>query len=83
MYDYKTERSGIFTEVGTKRLLKVKDKVNQHLQDSGAFRLQELSIGSWEDMACIDYLVEIGEIVELVRECWGQFRIFTVGKEKK
>jgi hypothetical protein len=27
--------------------------------------------------ACIDRLVELKEIVELPRDCWGQFKVYT------
>ena len=77
MYDYKTQRSELFTEAGTQQLLRVRDKVNGLLKMAGAFRMQEAGIVSWEEMACIDYMVELKELVEWPRECWGQYRVFT------
>jgi hypothetical protein len=76
-YEYTTERAFLFTENGVKTLLKVRDKVKYHLEKSGAFRLEEARIRSWEEIACIDYMVELGELVEFERECWGQYRVFT------
>jgi hypothetical protein len=76
-YSYQVERKGIFTEAGAKRLLVVRDKVLSALHTTGAFRLQELGLCSWEDFAVVDYLVELGQLVEMKRECWGQYRVFT------
>ena len=76
-YDYATERPSLFSEEGQVRFIRVRDKVLAALRLAGAFRLQELSIAGWEDMACVDRMVELGELVELKRECWGQFRVFT------
>lgn len=77
MYNYKQERPALFTEAGQVRFITVRDMVNKTLKVAGAFRLQELGIMSWEETACIDRMVELGEIVEFSRECWGQFRVFT------
>jgi hypothetical protein len=79
-YNYSAERAALFTEAGLKNLLKVRDKVNHHINLSGAFRLEEAHIVSWDDIACVDYMVELGELVEFPRECWGQYRVFTTPK---
>lgn len=80
-YDYQRQRAGLFTEAGQGKFLQVRDKVKSLLQLAGAFRLEEaladVSGDSWESMACLDRLVELGEIVELERDCWGQYRVFT------
>jgi hypothetical protein len=76
-YDYAEERKGLFTERGVERLIRIRDKARHHIIVSGAFRLQEIGVAAWEDVACIDYMVEQGELVELKRDCWGQFRVFT------
>lgn len=77
-YAYETERPGLLSESGINTLLKVRDKVKEHIAKSGAFRLQEAGISSWSEIAAVDYLVEIKELVEFVREgCWGQYRVFT------
>jgi hypothetical protein len=66
MYDYTTERKFIFTEAGVEMVIKARDRVNNLLAESGAFREQEAISGlggdSWKQLACIDYLVERGEI---------------------
>ena len=76
-YDYQTERPKIFTELGQERFIKIRDTIKYHLKESGAFRLQELGLISWEDIACVDRMVEMGELIEFKRECWGQYRVFT------
>lgn len=79
-YDYAAERKALFTEGGVKVLMKVRDKIRYHLASSGAFRLEEVDIISWDEIACVDYLVEQGELVEFKRKCWGQYRVFTTPK---
>jgi hypothetical protein len=82
-YDYKTQRAEIFTETGQVTFLKVRDRAHHLLKEAGAFRLSEVLRGvtgdSWTQMACVDRLVELGEVVELTRDngCWGQYRVFT------
>ena len=69
MYDYTTERPFVFTEEGVTMLLKARDVVNKLIAFSGAFQEQnvhsQLSGDSWHMLACIDYLVERGEIRRL------------------
>jgi hypothetical protein len=79
-YDYKTEREALFTETGQRIFIRVRDKVNGLLKTAGAFRLAEAGISSWEETACVDRMVELGELVEWPRECWGQYRVFTTPK---
>lgn len=80
-YDYQQQRAGLFTEAGQGKFLEIRDKVKALLETAGAFRQSEAFKGvsgdSWENMACLDRLVELGEIVELRRECWAQYRVFT------
>lgn len=81
MYEYKKEKPQIFTESGQVMFLKVRDQVNQHLKQSGAVRLQEATSGiggdSWTLLACVDRLVELGEIAEITQEnTAGQHRVF-------
>jgi hypothetical protein len=80
-YDYKAEMTAMLSSGASSTVLKrygeLRDKVQKALKTSGAFRLQELGIGDWSDFALIDYMVEIGELVEFKRECWGQYRVFT------
>lgn len=69
MYNYKDERMNLFTDEGQKLLLKVRDKAQSLLKTSGAFRMTEVLQGiggdsSFQQLACIDRLIELQEIVE-------------------
>lgn len=81
-YEYQTERAELFTEHGQIMFLKVRDEAHRLLRIAGAFRAQEIlkaaGTGStWTQMACIDRLVELKEIVELPRTCWAQYKVYT------
>jgi hypothetical protein len=86
-YDYQKERPSIFTESGQVMFLKIRDRAKYLLREAGAFRMNEVIAGcsgsSWEMIACVDRLVELGEIEELKREAWGQYRCFTSTEPKK
>lgn len=82
MYDYQKERAEIFTEQGQVTFLKIRDRVKYLLKTAGAFRMNEAissaTGSSWNHLACVDRLVELGEIIELKRpDAWGQYRCFT------
>jgi hypothetical protein len=79
-YDYKAEREYLFTEPGQRIFIRVRDQVNELLKKAGAFRLEEAGICAWEQVACVDRMVELGELIEWPRECWGQYRVFTTPK---
>jgi hypothetical protein len=78
-YDYSIQRAYLFTEQGQVNFLKVRDQVKYLLTKAGAFRFDAIeSAGdSWTTIACVDRLVELKEIVELPRNCWQQYRVFT------
>jgi hypothetical protein len=81
-YVYEEQRDGLFTDDGQRMFLAVRDKVKELIALAGAVRLQEvmtavkLSGDSWQILACFDRLVELGEIVEIKRQCAGQHRVF-------
>lgn len=79
-YEYQVERPKIFTEEGTQMLLKVRSTVEQLIKKSGCFHADKAWAGvsgdSWTRIACLDYLVELGELSEVKRDTWGQYRIF-------
>ncbi len=83
MYSYSTEKPGLFTEEGQRLFLKIRDRANVLLKTAGSFRMQEVLThcagSSWQMLACVDRMVELGEIVEVTpaNKCAGQFRIFT------
>lgn len=80
-YDYNSEKPWIFTEEGQRDFLKIRDGVWAMLDTAGAFKMHKaLSIVSgdtWKMMACVDRLVELGEIREITdSRVWGQDRVF-------
>lgn len=81
-YDYATERPAIFTEHGQIMFLKIRDNVDILIAKAGAVRMAEIMMGvtgdSWEMLACVDRLVELGELREVTSQSVaGQHRIFT------
>jgi hypothetical protein len=86
MYNYQTEKPKIFTEDGQEQFLKIRDKVQQLLNQSGAVMLQNAISGvcgdSWLHLACVDRLVELGEIREITKQgdVAGQHRVFILSK---
>lgn len=81
-YSYVEQKPKLFTEDGQVLFLKIRDKVKEFLRVSGAFRMQEAISGctgdSWEQIACVDRLVELGELKEVTgTNVPGQFIIFT------
>lgn len=65
--------------------LRIRDKTHELLELAGAARLEEMISGntgeSWLMLACVDRLVELGEIREVTEKgsCAGQHRIFVKG----
>jgi len=85
-YNYMTERPKIFTEDGQVIFLKVRDNTHRLLRLSGACRADEMMNcaggDTWTQYACIDRLVELGEIREIFQnKCAGQHRIFVSTKD--
>lgn len=69
-YSYATERAKLFTESGQVMFLAVRDRTKVLLDYAGAARLDKMldTCGggdSWTMLACVDRLVELGEIVEV------------------
>ena len=83
MYEYQTERSKLFTAEGQRLFLKIRDQVFILLEHAGAVRMQEAIAGesSWEALACVDRLVELGRLREITeRGVPGQYRVFVAGR---
>ena len=81
MYNYQTEKQRIFTEDGQEMFLKIRDKVQHLLKQSGAVMMQNAISGvtgdSWMMLACVDRLVELNEIREITgSNVAGQHRVF-------
>lgn len=79
-YNYERQKKELFTDEGQRMFLKIRDRVHALLKKAGAFRQQEAISGSggdsWTMIACIDRLVELGEIEEIPRECWTQYKVY-------
>lgn len=82
-YVYEQEKVGLFTDEGQKVFLKVRDRAHYLLKEAGAFRVDALMrVGGFGDsftfLACVDRLVELGEITCLGPEGrWAQHKVYT------
>jgi hypothetical protein len=80
-YDYKNEKPEIFTEDGQVMFLKIRDEANRLVGLSGCVMMGKLLVGtgdSWTMLACVDRMVELGELVEIkYGNCAAQHRIFS------
>lgn len=78
-YQYEKEKTKLFAEENQEGFLKTRDRVKELLATAGAFRFQEAMMagGSWQQIARIDRLVELGEIREITGSgVAGQHRVF-------
>ena len=80
-YNYEVEKHKIFTEQGQREFLKVRDCAHKLLAEAGAFMmfsaLKGISGDSWQMMAYVDRLIELGEIREITpANVAGQHRVF-------
>ncbi len=82
MYLYETEKQAIFTDEGQVKFLNIRDRIKGLLQKTGCITMEHAissnSGTSFFWMACVDRMVEIGELVEVVQQTQpaGQDRIF-------
>ena len=84
---YLAERGYVFSEKGQVAFLQMRDHIAHLLKIAGAFQMQRAfdgikgGYGTWEAMACVDRLVELGELREISPpECAGQHRTFVLGR---
>jgi hypothetical protein len=81
-YQYERLKSKLFTDDGQRMFLRVRDFVADALKKTGAVRMQEAmgaagSGDSWTMLACVDRLVELGELREIPQaNVPGQDRVF-------
>ena len=81
-YSYQTQREKIFTDEGQRLFLKVRDTAARLLKEAGAVRMDAImrtvAGDSWGMLACVDRLVELGEIEEIAQahHVAGQHRVF-------
>jgi hypothetical protein len=85
-YDYNSEKQFVFTDAGQRCFLSVRDFAKKTLAVAGAVRADKLmgaasgAGNSWKMMACVDRLVELGELREVGDEGKGawQCRVFVM-----
>jgi len=86
-YNYEYEKKNLFsTPAGVRTFIKIRDHVMSIIRTSGAIRMEEavkfpgLEINdSWGLFACVDQMVELGELKEVTDypdDCVGQHRVF-------
>ena len=81
-YHYATQKPKVFTEEGQVMFLKIRDQTKRLLAQSGAAMCEKMTAGctgdGWDMLACVDRLVELGEIVEVPNTTSraGQHRLF-------
>lgn len=65
-------------------LLQIRDIAKKLLDESGAVRMEKLFVSgkAWDSMACVDLLVERGELQEITSgmDVAGQHRVYVNGK---
>lgn len=85
MYKYSEQKKIVFTDEGQRIFLSIRDNVKRLIREAGAVDMESAISGadgdSWENMACVDRLVELGEIREIPRETYvaAQYRVFITG----
>jgi len=88
MYDYQKLKPKLFTEELQVTFLRIRERAHKLIGESGAARMGKIIKGFggdvWELMACVDRLVELGEISEVAYgDVSGQNRIFCSGEASK
>ena len=81
MYSYQGMKGIIYTDSGLRKFLKIRDFVHEAIKKTGCIRMENVisyvAGDPWEAMACVDRLVELGEISEIFQPYVpGQNRIF-------
>lgn len=82
MYNYEQEKEFIFTDEGQRLFIQARDRVQNLLEQAGAFTMSKPLEGlhcpdSWRKRALIDRMVEIGDIQEITGiKVAGQHRVF-------
>ncbi len=70
-YSYKEHRPKLFTEEGQVKFLAVRDRARDLLAAHGQATLEQLTNAftgsSWEAIACVDRMVELGELHIIAR----------------
>jgi hypothetical protein len=83
-YSYQAQRAEVFTEAGQVMFLKIRDNAKRLLSIAGAAQAEKIWAGcsgdSWTMLACVDRLVELGELRLICREhCPTQNQVYVAG----
>ena len=68
VYEYSECREKVFTDQGQRLFIKVRDRAFKLLDEAGAFKMEKilcLAGDNWLQLACIDRMVELNEIVQV------------------
>ena len=82
MYNYETEKPFLFTDEGQRMFLKIRDRAFALIKTAGVARMDRImdagvSGSSWSMLACVDRMVELGELREIPQDrVPGQHRVF-------
>lgn len=80
MYNYTTERPYVFTDEGQRKFVKIYDTAKKAFETTGAVTAGKLMTGcsgdSWQTMACVDRLIEIGSAREVNTSGAWQYKVF-------
>lgn len=85
-YEYSEQKPYVFTDQGSRDVIRVFRFADGCFKFSGAATAGVLmnkaeTSSSWEKMACVDRLVEMGEIREIPQAgCFWQHRVFVSGR---
>lgn len=89
-YSYEAEKKIVFTDEGQRQFLRIRDFCQRQLKEAGAVQAGKAMSAwdgggdSWEMMACVDRLVELGELREVTdpTKCVWQHRVFVDGRRQ-
>lgn len=81
-YKYEAVRAMVFIERNQTTFLSIRDRVHRLLEEAGAFTMRAAIVNqsgcSFELMACVDRLAELGEIMSVGKaHPWDLDRVFT------
>ena len=82
-YEYDKTRPGLFTEEGQVMFVKIRDRAFEILRTSSCFMMGDVisavsSGDTWLRLACVDRMVELGDVVEITgnADVAAQHRVF-------
>ena len=83
MYTFEGVKAVLFTEEGSAKFIRSRDRILEILRNSGAIRMQEAldvvdNFGdSWTNMSVLDQMVRLKDIKEVTgSNVCGQYRVF-------